>query len=352
MLNITFIIGNGFDLQLGLKTRYTDFLDEYVLETESDNEDIIKFKKYLRDQDTRRLWSDAEIAMGEHLGCFSDDTISSYIDRIRDFELKMGSYLLKQQEAVSYDRKEEIKRIFSDFIFSSYKDVLNRRSGDLVLNRSNNHDYNFISFNYTNVLDRILNCTAESASVLRTRNEGVGHREDRYHSPYHVHGTLDDQIIMGVNDESQLNLSRGVTLNKRLKRKLIKPSLNTSSNHNWDVPAKKIIADSDIIYIYGVSYGKTDAVWWEAIHKWLKSNGGHKLVAFIRGNEADYFQSLLPWSEEDYEEDKRIRVLNNLGIQEDDPKLDELLNQIYIIRQTTRLNLANILFAKDCVATA
>jgi hypothetical protein len=30
MANITFILGNGFDLNLGLKTRYTDFYPEYI----------------------------------------------------------------------------------------------------------------------------------------------------------------------------------------------------------------------------------------------------------------------------------------------------------------------------------
>ncbi len=29
-MNITFLIGNGFDLNLGLKTRYTDFYKYYM----------------------------------------------------------------------------------------------------------------------------------------------------------------------------------------------------------------------------------------------------------------------------------------------------------------------------------
>lgn len=38
-MNITFLIGNGFDLELGLKTRYIDFLAEY---TKEDNDDSTK----------------------------------------------------------------------------------------------------------------------------------------------------------------------------------------------------------------------------------------------------------------------------------------------------------------------
>lgn len=30
-MNITFLIGNGFDINLGLKTRYVDFYDFYLV---------------------------------------------------------------------------------------------------------------------------------------------------------------------------------------------------------------------------------------------------------------------------------------------------------------------------------
>ena len=29
-MNVTFMIGNGFDLRLGMKTRYTDMYDGYI----------------------------------------------------------------------------------------------------------------------------------------------------------------------------------------------------------------------------------------------------------------------------------------------------------------------------------
>ena len=39
-----YIIGNGFDLNLGMKTRYTDMYDSYI-NSESSNEIIAQFKK-------------------------------------------------------------------------------------------------------------------------------------------------------------------------------------------------------------------------------------------------------------------------------------------------------------------
>ena len=45
-MNITFLIGNGFDLNLGLDTRYTDFLSEYKkLLTREKNTSKKKFLK-------------------------------------------------------------------------------------------------------------------------------------------------------------------------------------------------------------------------------------------------------------------------------------------------------------------
>lgn len=30
-MNVTFLIGNGFDINLGLKTSYKDFYEQYIL---------------------------------------------------------------------------------------------------------------------------------------------------------------------------------------------------------------------------------------------------------------------------------------------------------------------------------
>ena len=46
-MNVTFMIGNGFDLRLGMKTRYTDMYDGYI-STPSDNEIIEIFKATLK----------------------------------------------------------------------------------------------------------------------------------------------------------------------------------------------------------------------------------------------------------------------------------------------------------------
>lgn len=351
-MTITFIFGNGFDIHLGLKTKYSQFLDVYTQETSEDDDEIKDFKQYLQNRENRELWSDAELGMGAYLGSFSDADLEKYVVRVRDFELKMFDYLQEQQNLVSYEEEEKIREVFSDFILSSYKDVLNRRASEINASRLSNNSYRFISFNYTDLLDTILSITASQSDVLNRRWVGSNFYQDTYNEKvYHVHGALESQIIMGVNDESQLDLSGGVTLGDRLRRLLIKSSMNSQSRHEWDQPAKKVIASSDIIYIYGVSYGQTDALWWEEIREWLISEQKHKLVAFIRDSGRG-FSTRLPWEEIDYEEDKRRDILKKLLVSEDDPQFERLLNQVYIILNTTRLDLRDVLHPAERLVAA
>ena len=348
-MNITFILGNGFDRQLGLNTGYNQFLKTYREDTDGDSENIKDFKEYLKKDEASQLWSDAEVGMGRHLEKFGDEKVESYYERIIDFIDKLFVYLQEQQKAVSYEQRTKISEAFSDFVFSSYKDALNHRSSDLALSNASSHNFSFISFNYTDVIDKLLSCIA-TGTVLRTHTSGNTRVEDHF-TVYHVHGSLDSQIIMGVNDESQLNLNGGATLTDRLKWMLIKPTQNMESGNNWDKPAKSVIDKSDIIYIYGVSYGITDALWWERIQHWLMEKPEHKLVAFVRGKSNDGFNPHIPGCVRTYENNKRIEILEKLGIHKDIPKFNTLLAQVYIIRDTTRLDIKNILLPRKTVAT-
>lgn len=342
-MNITFIIGNGFDLQLGIKSKYSDFLDEYTKELSDDTISIKKFKRYLCQAKNRELWSDAEAAMGNYLGEFSNGTLTQYTEHILDFETKMIEYLEQQQNRCVFKDSRRISGVFKDFLLNSFSDILNRRGKEINAYGNTNNIINFISFNYTNLLEELILRIVNDKKIIRSRRNTY---LDQIGNIYHVHGTLSSQIIMGVNDELQLNSSGGVTLTPQLRSQLIKPIMNNLSNHNWDVPAKEVIKISDIILIYGVSFGKTDALWWEELNKWIKANKNHKLIVFMREND-NAFERRIPWEEINYENHKRIEVLEKIGISEDDDTFETLLNQVYIILNTERLDISEILLPQD-----
>lgn len=60
-MNILYLIGNGFDLNLGLNTRYSDFYRNYVKDASSDK-DIKKLKETITSSIDD--WSDMEMALG------------------------------------------------------------------------------------------------------------------------------------------------------------------------------------------------------------------------------------------------------------------------------------------------
>ena len=66
-MNITFLIGNGFDRNLGLETTYSDFVKEYK-KTNGSTETLKEFRAYIKDNE--ELWSTAEVALGEYTGQF------------------------------------------------------------------------------------------------------------------------------------------------------------------------------------------------------------------------------------------------------------------------------------------
>ena len=62
-MNVTFLIGNGFDLGIGLKTAYSDFYDVYCHPLDRDGMQIRRFKSDLLTN--YENWSDFEMAFGE-----------------------------------------------------------------------------------------------------------------------------------------------------------------------------------------------------------------------------------------------------------------------------------------------
>lgn len=84
----------------------------------------------------------------------------------------------------------------------------------------------------------------------------------------HIHGTTRENMVFGVNDISQLANS-GLLTKDRQKERIIKPSINARHGLSIIGDTTQLIQKADLIYIYGMSLGKTDQMWWEIINKAL-----------------------------------------------------------------------------------
>lgn len=83
----------------------------------------------------------------------------------------------------------------------------------------------------------------------------------------HIHGTLDKDMILGVNDVTQIK-NRGFHSLENIGT-YIKPDANDKLGNHKNTNATKLLNDANIYCIYGMSLGRTDKKWWIEIGKQL-----------------------------------------------------------------------------------
>ena len=152
-MNITFLIGNGFDINLGLQTRYIDFCNHYI-ERISEEEQIKKFKHDIKKN--KEEWSYFESTLGKYTVELSnvDDYLIIHRDVIR--ELKD---FLSAKKSISIDYRSLKEHFSTDFIFPERR-LSPRDMNEIGIFRSWWRNYeiqlNIISFNYTDTVEKII----------------------------------------------------------------------------------------------------------------------------------------------------------------------------------------------------
>lgn len=279
-MNITFLIGNGFDLNLGLHTTYADFINYYKnIKTDSDEKDsarkqiLDKFHKYI--DDNEKLWKNAEIALGQYTKEFNQGEGMNFSVCQQDLCENLVDYLKSEESRFLYEN-------FHENILSAFKNILipekpfptqEKAAIRGIFDRCKNESYNFnfICFNYTSTLDKCLEVVRNSSNGLGKHQCGSTSYSNSIGELCHVHGTVEKEIVFAVNDETQIakpdifDFENG----EICKHFLIKQQANESYQENTDSKANQILNNSTIIYIYGMSLGETDALWWSRICKWL-----------------------------------------------------------------------------------
>ena len=271
-MQVTFLIGNGFDLNLGLNTRYSDFLETYKHATDGDSKEVKKFKEEILTNE--KLWSDSELAFGRYTVRCKELGISAetFCDLHEDFDDKLGEYLLREEQRVC---PSDIAPAFG----ASLKKILQglttvqKEQVQASINRNEYaFSYNFIIFNYTEIIDKIVtgeNTAKLSLGMRRVRNTSENNSIGKV---IHVHGTTDTQMVLGVNDISQIacpELFEGQP--QELIESMIKVQANKMFEEKTDETALAILNQSDLIYVYGMALGDTDALWWDRVCQVMKS---------------------------------------------------------------------------------
>lgn len=312
-MNVTFLIGNGFDLRLGMKTRFTDMYEGYVSQPSS-SDAISNFKKRLKaDAPEYKTWGDFEVAMAQKAKDFGEEKI--FIECLRDFKIYMAECLRKEQAAFkrkvfasSRQVRERCAAEFSNSIDNFYVGLTPNAMNEFMgLGVADHPSYNFVSFNYTDVFDVLLNHVRPIEEVI------------------HVHGRLDAEIVLGADNLAQVkDLPYQTT--KRFERAFIKPEFNRGYDSVRTEKAIAAIENSDIICIYGMSLGESDFSWVTKLKEWLLSDRNHHLVRFVFDQRSF---NKLNWDEIiDEEEDRIAELLGTLC--NSGEEMGQIFNQIHI----------------------
>lgn len=282
-MNITFLIGNGFDLNIGLATTYSAFLEEYAKSSDADN-DLLKYFKQNILKDAR-MWSNAELAFGAATEQFMADgyTAEDFCICHEDFCIKLAEYLLGQEQRLNYTALNDA--LASGFVkgIQSYKSSFREAESGIITTAeksfSGGFTYNFISFNYTAVLDLCIAAARKKAGALGKRRISGGTADNQFGKVLHVHGTVHRDMVLGVNDVGQISAPQLFEdYDEEYINELIKQKTNEINEENSDKKAFELLKSSDLIYIYGMSTGETDKLWWDRICDIMAKKGNLHLI--------------------------------------------------------------------------
>ena len=251
---------------IGLKTGYKDFYDVYCQSKSSDSEILQHFKSdILKEPET---WADFESAFGEYAYHFKD--AEDYMQLFEDFIRQFSLYLENEESAFDDSKTEEMLRGMKKAL-SSYYDIRPADKDTVVsLIESYRKTFNFISFNYTCCLDKCIDAVKSTPNSLASISGEIGEL-------VHVHGYTDKDLIMGVNDASQIE-NEAFSQDETVLNELVKPRQNEIIKMNYDYRATQIINRSQIICVYGMSIGETDQKWWKLIMQWLQRDINNHLI--------------------------------------------------------------------------
>lgn len=336
IVNFTFVIGNGFDINLGLKTKYTDFY-EYIIKNNL-SEDNIFFERIQKDI---KYWEDFEKMLGI-MTCFDNDAFiftekinnckfnirndeiddivnhilgdeneeifwEKYNKDLKNFYIEFRKYLESEENRVKISEKENSKRIINSLLyfwkdFEEEEQNLFFKKLDLSIDTQNTDwrrrnkpeseeffkfTFNFLNFNYSSTLESML----DSLNLKQLETEWSNLVELKLKKKvdfvinfnhYHVHANKNSGMFLGVDNEFQLN--NEFFPNIDMMDTIIKPYKIDDYTDGNVSNYTNILRFSDYIYIFGMSIGVTDLTWWKICVELIQRHSVKIVIHYFENN--------------------------------------------------------------------
>lgn len=296
--------------------------------------DNIIYSEIYKSRDKIETWADLEFQLGVFTKQLKEknqdvqESANRFLDDFEILKVDLNEYL----KYIQIQDDVEISEDFSNILFTTmdkfFENLFSREYDEvndmLKANSSSHFQYNFISFNYTNSLEKII----QNCSDLSKKNSFNGSSASQivYKKIINVHGVIDKLLTLGLNDETQLtsDLFDIDELND-----LIKPKSLEYNREYMRRDAEIIIDNSDIIVIFGMSIGSTDKHWWEKIANVLINSKNKKLIIHSYDEKPSLLSSRMVRIRRTSKENDFLSQLNNLDLS--DEQIAQLRKQIYIV---------------------
>nr|WP_246364255.1 AbiH family protein [Halobacillus locisalis] len=269
------LVGNGFDIQAGLHTRYADFY-KYLKSKAKNDEQLKRNVIYLDIDGNEDKWSDFELAlMGLTHEC-GDGLESRFTHtKLAQDKHEIQKYLAEYLNKVNaeFDVDANSKEIIGEFKRSISR-LLNtlpiQRQEELtakvpLTGNTNELQLNVIDFNYTSLFESSYDLLGNSL-LERIGYYGQNSQRDlpvKRNGYTKIHGNTVSNMNLGGH-KSQISESFA---DSDYYFFFDKESLELSNGTNKYKDASNYIRSSNLYIILGMSLGETDRAWWEKIAK-------------------------------------------------------------------------------------
>ncbi len=281
MKRITFFIGNGFDINVGLATKYKNFYKYYVFKYPDDMLAKSIGENY-------ELWSDLESGLGNYTAKVEEEKEDEFWESEERLENALADYLQSQMKRVHIyvDMEKEIASKIQQSLLHFQNELTTEQQrimNSMIYTLHDSITYSFVCFNYTNTLDRCVEITQKLFP------EELGHHKADNGTIYkhslgdiiHIHGTIQEELILGVNDIKQI-ANQKFQADALYRQYLVKEETNKRFGNDKIQAVQKCIDSSVAICIFGMSLGATDKMWWNYICKWLHGSDKRRLIIFAK----------------------------------------------------------------------
>lgn len=260
--NLVYLIGNGFDIKMGLHTRYEEFYQWYKSLPESDNPTVQTFRDAIRLPSEEPLWSDLEWAIGnKYLSSISNTDDAKAI--FKDVQAALQKYIKIQDDNFSCNDYSNVPKYISWYFepYLAFRLSSRKKITHLYDCHNNNVNIKFAIFNYTSTLEKLIGWKDKPMQF------SFGDGMKKYISEVeHVHGYCDGRgrLALGVDNPGQI-ANPLFSTDQSIIDRFVKPAYNDTFELEHHSKCLQWIVGADVIVVFGMSLGKTDESWWKAI---------------------------------------------------------------------------------------